>query len=732
MKKLLIFVIFAIFLLIPAFSAAISPPVLSCSTHPNFELWYNNDKPKFSWGEISGATSYRYVLDTVPDNTPDATNETTETEYQSKPKLDGEWYFHIVACAGSACSVPTHYKVRIDKNGPPAPKDIEITAVDGGFYLTWTPPEDDRSGISGYKLYRHNERNFRVQDVVPVDINENTSNYTDKADWFREGGTYFFRLTAIDGAANRGSLTLEASGKMLRYCDLNISLDFPSYTNTTSQELSVSATGGTMYSASISVVLPDGTEVILLDNQNNREVMSASYDFSGYEGVPLLVLVNSDDRLLGDNCDTNKYVVYETTAPELELVYPAANTKLKGTEKLLYSATDPGAGASGIDYVKAFYEKDESWNVIGTTSSFDGDNLYFDWNTMEVENGRYGFKVTAYDKAGNSETIETIIEVFNTASASAEASEMIDAMDAVKNQAYEFAQDLNKHNINSERFAGILQTADGNNSSARNLFSRELFDRAKTTAQAAKQLYADAMASISFAPYNTQHYVYNKELLSQSFDAVGLAPHLRAEAETLIKSSEITRTLELSEVSDQNEIYYLANVIIEFTNSDTNAISLKLVEIIPKEFASDASLISSNSQYTVLTSDPIISFSDVNVAAGETLAISYGLSGPITRQAADGLIAASMVNKFATPPLLFSAETAVDNTNFMAQTQIFSLDPETTLLIIVAVVLVIVILVLIAVIFLVLKRKPGSGAEAKQTKLFYQSKSKKLGFFGKR
>ncbi len=90
-------------------------------------------------------------------------------------------------------------------------------------------------------------------------------------------------------------------------------------------------------------------------------------------------------------------------------------------------------------------------------------------------------------------------------------------------------------------------------------------------------------------------------------------------------------------------------VTISFENTDLN--SIKIVEIIPKEFAKSASEIVSDTGFEILNEDPIIEFDINSLDSNKTIELSYRLKTDFNESAAEE-IPKNIEGKFSAPILL--------------------------------------------------------------------------------
>lgn len=185
--------------------AAPEGPVISSSSHPDQNAWYQNRAVNFEWDEIAGAAGYSYVFDQNPRTTPperdDATTNRTVSVTADK---DGRWYFHVRAKVTSWGGT-SHYAVLLDSTPPAA----FSPSVDPPAPVPGSRPElkflttDAMSGLEHYEmqLTALNDPNqatpFFVEQVSPVRLQELVA------------GKYQILVRAFDQAGNSTDGKLE-------------------------------------------------------------------------------------------------------------------------------------------------------------------------------------------------------------------------------------------------------------------------------------------------------------------------------------------------------------------------------------------------------------------------------------------------------------------------------------------------------------------------------------------
>lgn len=100
----------------------------------------------------------------------------------------------------------------------------------------------------------------------------------------------------------------------------------------------------------------------------------------------------------GDNCTAT----VDTTTPKATITAPSANTTISGTVNLTATATD-NIGVSKVDFL-----------VDGKLQGTDTSSPYtLSWDSSKVANGLHTISVTAYDAAGNTDTVGITITTKN-------------------------------------------------------------------------------------------------------------------------------------------------------------------------------------------------------------------------------------------------------------------------------------------------------------------------------
>jgi hypothetical protein len=177
-------------------------PVISSSTHPDQNAWYQSRTIELSWSVPEGTDGFSYLLSRKPGDVPDNTSEGAETSKTYADLADGTWYFHLKAHDADGWSPINHFRIQIDNE---APEDFEIVS-DPSANLVFRAPllsfatVDKLSGIDHYEI-----------SINGGEFGVTTSPY--RFDRIK-GGIHTIIVRAVDRAGNTkdSSITLNVIG----------------------------------------------------------------------------------------------------------------------------------------------------------------------------------------------------------------------------------------------------------------------------------------------------------------------------------------------------------------------------------------------------------------------------------------------------------------------------------------------------------------------------------------
>ncbi|MCE5300953.1 MAG: carboxypeptidase regulatory-like domain-containing protein [Spirochaetia bacterium] len=180
------------------------PPVISSITHADFNRWYNNNAPSFSWttpSDPAGIEGYYYIFNqirnTVPDITTASWTKGTMASFVDVP--DGVWYLHAIAkdTAGNMSEDCSHLQVNVAMSPPPplvfspSHQDQEKWYRDTNVKLQWKPMQYVNDIIGYYYVVDAVER------TIPGPKNSKTMDTNIELPGLGDG-IWYFHVVAVD------------------------------------------------------------------------------------------------------------------------------------------------------------------------------------------------------------------------------------------------------------------------------------------------------------------------------------------------------------------------------------------------------------------------------------------------------------------------------------------------------------------------------------------------------
>ncbi|MFP4466664.1 MAG: fibronectin type III domain-containing protein [Candidatus Goldiibacteriota bacterium] len=180
------------------------PPVISSLTHPDFNRWYNNNSPSFSWttpSDPAGIEGYYYVFNRSKDTKPDVASSSwtkgTMASFADVP--DGVWYLHIMAKdnAGNISETASHMQVNVAMTPPPPMVFSASHPEQDKWYrersvkIQWKPMEYVND-IAGYYYVLDN-----ISNTVPAPKNSKTMDTNINFDELSDG-IWYFHIVSVD------------------------------------------------------------------------------------------------------------------------------------------------------------------------------------------------------------------------------------------------------------------------------------------------------------------------------------------------------------------------------------------------------------------------------------------------------------------------------------------------------------------------------------------------------
>ncbi|MCK4539732.1 hypothetical protein KAU09_01095 [Candidatus Parcubacteria bacterium] len=130
-------------------------PDISSETHPETDIWYQNNNPEFTWKILADLTGVSFLITDSPDSDPGPESDgIIENAVFDEDVADGEQYFHIKYKNKSGWSQIAHRKFLVDVTPP---KDFDIAYDSGGDPTNPAAKlrfktEDKASGLDYYKI----------------------------------------------------------------------------------------------------------------------------------------------------------------------------------------------------------------------------------------------------------------------------------------------------------------------------------------------------------------------------------------------------------------------------------------------------------------------------------------------------------------------------------------------------------------------------------------------------
>lgn len=178
----------------PELPIILTPPLVSSETHPQSEVWYNNNDPIFSWILPTGTKSIGLVIDNNPETVPEFITKSLITKYQANNVMDGSWYLHAQFLLSEEWTKISHFRFNIDTT-PPELRDPIISEAGDVKKMLQISAIDRTSGLDKYIL--------KINDTGTIALNRDVKEYN--LDYLAPGA-YQMSLDACDLAGNCSSV----------------------------------------------------------------------------------------------------------------------------------------------------------------------------------------------------------------------------------------------------------------------------------------------------------------------------------------------------------------------------------------------------------------------------------------------------------------------------------------------------------------------------------------------
>jgi predicted RNase H-like HicB family nuclease len=359
------------------------PPVVSSITHQDFNQWYNNNSPSFSWttpADPAGIEGYYYIFnqirDTVPDTTTASWTKGTMASFVDVP--DGVWYMHVIAKdnAGNISGDSANMQVNVAMT-PPPPQVFSSTHPDQARWyrektvkLQWKAVSYVNDIIGFYYVLDSSDLTVpSPKNSKTMDTSISFQNLTD--------GTFYFHLVSVD---KEGVI-----GKTAAHFRINVKSRVM-LRGTVTQSNGIMPQSG----ATVEVMKEDGTTlgIGISDKNGNFEVDNLSV---GKIKVKVLTK-NLPPQMLYDmelKPDEAERIINIST--EIFAVYEPASGKI------IFSYYIPEDGAVTIKVYN------EAGKILSTIEEKKKGRIYNSstWSAAGVEDGIYLYQVTSKGDTSN-------------------------------------------------------------------------------------------------------------------------------------------------------------------------------------------------------------------------------------------------------------------------------------------------------------------------------------------
>ena len=670
--------------------------------------WTNEDTPKFNISAThhSGTTGLKMAFSCT--NASGDTNWTSWINYATSYSsfdinnstygcLTTDWnktiYIKFKDAAGNIDSARYLATQLYDNVAPSTPSGLSVTAGNAKATLSWTAPSaDNNSGNKGYKIYKRQGTSSFTS--TPYETITSPTTLTKEYTNLTNGTQYCYEISTYDLAGNESSQTTE-SCITPQTTTSNISVkknDTTADYTKNGDVLSVvctyseSASGAKMYWA---YYTPNSSSQVL--KESSSSVTSLSENLTVNTGATKYDKVGFRCEATGSAGSGTTYVLLDNNSPIIS--WFDTNNTFIGVKRIIAKASD--------DKYLSTVELDFNNVKYGTTKDANN-NYYADINTIPFENGNYQLKATATDKAGNKTEITRTVTLENIQTPKQKAEKMIstakdkqktanDLISYFRRESVAVPQDLN---IKKQNADNLLKTAETDLAATKP-------ETALDEATQAVALYEEFNKNAKIDTNQSKTYTYDSNSLIEKLKQLGFNEQQAKEVKERTNSMGIERRLIIVKVGDGNNSQ--AKIQITFTN-DMNYDTVRIIEIIPKEFIDSAKKILSDSNFRIIQEDPIIEFT-IPVQKGAKATISYGI-GEITSEQANQMIQGNLIAKFSSPPLIIDKNTTTEQVigNALFPTQ----------LLIIAIII-IIILIVIVIIFFVKFSHPGHGFGGEKT-----------------
>ncbi len=186
-------------------------PRLLSTSHPDLDVWYQDNNPSFNWIREYGMTDFSFSLSQNPQEEPDEVSEGDINFKSYADVADGIWYFHLRAKKSGVWGKTSHYIIKIDNN-PPQSFNPEIDTYSRFIYFE---TKDIYSGIDYYEI---SLRDLREPELSQPFFTEAVSPYKIP---YEKSGRYNIIVRVFDKSGNlrQEQITFRLISPVLSYIE---------------------------------------------------------------------------------------------------------------------------------------------------------------------------------------------------------------------------------------------------------------------------------------------------------------------------------------------------------------------------------------------------------------------------------------------------------------------------------------------------------------------------------
>jgi hypothetical protein len=644
-----------------SFNVDVNAPVLADANAANRTTWTNDEEPDFvinatdnnsamSSGTAAFSCATGGTFQSIAfTSTTISTFNITSTGYDCNT-ADGNTLVYVqVKDASGNWSNKVSTNVLYDNTNPSAPSGLGGVGNDGSVYLSWTATgtADNLSGNAGYQIFVNDTLNSTTTDVSKtISGLTNGTSYSFKVRTYDNAGNvsgFTSSVSVTSGASGTGTgtgtgtsnLTAEATikrdGTAIEYVKDGDTIEI-------SCSYSVEADGTKIY---YKYYNPNTTQELLKGPTNDVSTLSETLDIDGSSEKlgAWCYGATSDDTATS----TIKYVFLDNTKPSIS--WKSSSTTFVGTVNLEANASDDKK------LKKVEFEIDGI--KYGTTK--DGNNYSFSLDTLDLDNKTYAIKAIATDDAGNVKEITKTITVENIVTPKQEKENALSVAISKKKVVEDLIEYLEEEGVLiSKEIKDKKTVADNLLKDANNLTDIDAI-KAKAAEAVAKYDEINLELPLEVEVISSDEYEFEVDDIVELLIALGIDQASAEEAKAILEKTNTKRTIEILKVGDS----YQAKIKITLVN-DTDNTTIKIVEVVPKDFAESAALLHSSHPFIIIEDDPIIEFT-IEAPIGSEIEVSYGIAN-LSEDEANAILDNNVIASFAAPPIVTGNETTIGDT----------------------------------------------------------------------